>query len=73
LYLKQNSALKINGDGVTVITPNKFTAKASQHLFTAGASESPTLPLFLTIFVGNVSLDEQHNVVLLLTKEMECK
>ncbi len=25
-----------------VITPNKFTAKASQHLFTAGASESPS-------------------------------
>ena len=46
VFKAKNSALKINGDGVTVITPNKFTAKASQHLFTAGASESPTLPLF---------------------------
>ncbi|WP_332606208.1 type VI secretion system Vgr family protein [Acinetobacter sp. ESBL14] len=46
VFKAKDSALKINGDGVTVITPNKFTAKASQHLFTAGASESPTLPLF---------------------------
>ena len=46
VFKAKDSALKINGDGVTVITPNKFTAKAGQHLFTAGASESPTLPIF---------------------------
>ncbi|WP_151715898.1 type VI secretion system Vgr family protein [Acinetobacter sp. TUM15071] len=46
VFKAKDSALKINGDGVTVITPNKFTAKAGQHLFIAGASESPTLPLF---------------------------
>ncbi|HBU87634.1 type VI secretion system tip protein VgrG [Acinetobacter oleivorans] len=46
VFKAKDSALKINGDGVTVITPNKFTAKAGQHLFTTGASESPTLPIF---------------------------
>lgn len=46
VFKAKDSALKINGEGVTVITPNKFTAKAGQHLFIAGASESPTLPLF---------------------------
>lgn len=46
VFKAKNSALKINGDGVTVITPNKFTAKAGQHLFTTGASESPMLPIF---------------------------
>ena len=46
IFKAKDSALKINGDGVTVITPNKFTAKAGQHLFTTGASESPTLPIF---------------------------
>lgn len=46
VFKAKDSALKINGDGVTVITPNKFTAKAGQHLFTTGASESPMLPIF---------------------------
>lgn len=46
VFKAKDSALKINGDGVTIITPNKFTAKAGQHLFTAGASETPTLPIF---------------------------
>ncbi len=46
VFKAKDSALKINGDGITVITPNKFTAKAGQHLFTTGASESPTLPIF---------------------------
>ena len=46
VFKAKDSALKINGDGVTVITPSKFTAKASQHVFTTGSSESPTLPLF---------------------------
>jgi len=46
VFKAKDSALKINGDGVTIITPSKFTAKAGQHLFTAGASESPTLPIF---------------------------
>ncbi|MDS7932909.1 type VI secretion system Vgr family protein [Acinetobacter sp. V91_7] len=46
VFKAKDSALKINGDGVTVITPNKFTAKAGQHLFTTGASESPILPIF---------------------------
>ncbi|MCH7391773.1 type VI secretion system Vgr family protein [Acinetobacter dispersus] len=46
VFKAKDSALKINGEGITVITPNKFTAKAGQHLFIAGASESPTLPLF---------------------------
>ncbi|MDA3451256.1 MULTISPECIES: type VI secretion system Vgr family protein [Acinetobacter] len=46
VFKAKDSALKINGEGVTVITPNKFTAKAGQHLFTTGVSESPTLPIF---------------------------
>ncbi|MND33702.1 Phage-related baseplate assembly protein [compost metagenome] len=46
VFKAKDSALKINADGVTVITPNKFTAKAGQHLFTTGASESPMLPIF---------------------------
>nr|WP_010589073.1 hypothetical protein [Acinetobacter ursingii] len=29
-----------------MITPNQFTVKAGQHIFTQGASESPTLPIF---------------------------
>lgn len=42
----KDSALRIDGNGVTVITPKKFTAKAGQHIFTSGASEKPTLPIF---------------------------
>ncbi|NHB57550.1 type VI secretion system tip protein VgrG [Acinetobacter sp. 194] len=42
----KNSAIRIDGNGVTVITPNQFTAKAAQHIFTSGASETPILPLF---------------------------
>ena len=42
----KDSALRIDGNGVTVITPNQFTVKAGQHIFTQGASESPTLPIF---------------------------
>ena len=42
----KNSALRIDGEGVTVITPGKFTSKAGQHIFTSGASESPVLPIF---------------------------
>ncbi|MGM7312782.1 DUF2345 domain-containing protein, partial [Acinetobacter baumannii] len=42
----KESALRIDASGVTIITPQKFTAKAGQHLFTTGASETPTLPIF---------------------------
>lgn len=42
----KDSALKINAEGVTVITPNIFKAKAGQHIFTTGASETPQLPIF---------------------------
>lgn len=42
----KDSAIRIDGSGVTIITPNKFTSKAGQHIFRTGGSESPTLPLF---------------------------
>lgn len=42
----KDSALKINAEGVTVVTPNTFKAKAGQHIFTTGASETPQLPIF---------------------------
>lgn len=42
----KNSAIKIDSNGVTIITPQKFTAKASQHVFTMGASLTPKLPIF---------------------------
>ncbi|WP_436872185.1 type VI secretion system Vgr family protein [Acinetobacter haemolyticus] len=42
----KESALRINGDGVTVITPRYFKAKAGQHVFTTGATETPKLPIF---------------------------
>ncbi|MCH7335467.1 type VI secretion system Vgr family protein [Acinetobacter sp. NIPH 2699] len=42
----KESALKINADGVTIITPRYFKAKAGQHVFTTGAAETPQLPIF---------------------------
>ncbi|WP_180128509.1 MULTISPECIES: type VI secretion system Vgr family protein [unclassified Acinetobacter] len=42
----KNSAIKIDGNGVTIITPQTFTSKASQHIFTTGVSVTPKLPIF---------------------------
>nr|WP_174505657.1 hypothetical protein [Acinetobacter sp. Marseille-Q1620] len=38
------SQIIINKDGITIITPNKFEAKAGQHKFLGGASVSADLP-----------------------------
>lgn len=46
VFKAKDSAIRIDGNGVTIITPKEFKAKAGQHTFTTGASESPTLPLF---------------------------
>ena len=46
VFKAKDSAIRIDGNGVTIITPKEFKAKAGQHIFTTGASESPTLPLF---------------------------
>ncbi len=42
----KDSAIRIDGNGVTVITPKAFKSKAGQHIFTSGATESPQLPIF---------------------------
>ncbi|MGL4588063.1 MAG: hypothetical protein ACRCVQ_13670 [Acinetobacter ursingii] len=38
------SQIIINSDGITIITPAKFEAKAGQHIFEGGANISPNLP-----------------------------
>lgn len=42
----RDSAIRIDGNGITIITPREFKAKAGQHLFVQGATESPKLPIF---------------------------
>ncbi len=39
------SQIIINKNGITVITPGKFEAKAGQHLFKGGAKSNVNLPL----------------------------
>lgn len=38
------SQIIINKDGIKIITPAKFEAKAGQHLFQSGQSVRPTVP-----------------------------
>lgn len=38
------SQIIINKDGIKIITPAKFEAKAGQHLFNNGKSTNPNLP-----------------------------
>lgn len=38
------SQIIINQDGIKIITPAKFEAKAGQHLFNGGANVQPNLP-----------------------------
>lgn len=39
------SQIIINKDGITIITPRKFEAKAGQHIFKGGEQISPKLPV----------------------------
>lgn len=46
VFRAKESAIRIDGEGVTIITPRIFKSKAGQHIFTNGASEAPILPVF---------------------------
>ena len=43
------SQIIINKNGITVITPGKFEAKAGQHLFKSGAQTNYELPILSSV------------------------
>lgn len=43
------SQIIINANGITIITPAKFEAKAGQHLFKGGANINYELPILPTV------------------------
>ena len=49
------SQIIINKNGITVITPGKFEAKAGQHLFKSGAKVQTTLPN-----LNNLSMNKEN-------------
>ncbi len=59
----KESALRIDASGVTVITPQKFTAKAGQHLLQLEQVKHRPYRFFQITCVGNVWRDEQHKKV----------
>jgi type VI secretion system secreted protein VgrG len=41
------SQIRIDKNGITITTPNQFTARAAQHIFQGGATVNVNLPNFL--------------------------